>query len=164
MSDRVEVAPHRVGTWIFAERLTGPATLAPFVVRLGAGIVMIAVSLSKFTRHENLVESFERYGIPTADAAVYLAGVIELVGGTFLVLGLLVRPTGLVVALHFLVAVLTGGRVDTDLFHVGLGLLLLACGMFLAWSGAGRWSLDGRLAHRQVDPVRTDERSGLAEH
>jgi putative oxidoreductase len=130
---------------MFRPRLTGPAAVVPFVVRLAAGVTMIAVSLSKFTRHESLVESFERYDIPAAELAVYLAGTIELVGGVLFVIGFLVRPVGVVVAAHFLVAVLTGGRVDTDLFHVGLGSLLLAAGLFLAWSGAGRWSVDERL-------------------
>jgi putative oxidoreductase len=138
---------------MFRTRLTGPAAVVPFVVRVAAGITMIAVSLSKFTRHESLVDSFERYDIPAADLAVYLAGTIELVGGVLLVVGFLVRPVGLVVALHFLVAVLTGGRVDTDFFHVGLGALLLAAGLFLAWAGAGRWSVDERLDRRLSTPA-----------
>ena len=148
----VVVAMHAM----FRSRLTGTAALIPLAVRLLAGATLVAVSLSKFTRHQSLVDSFERYGIPAADAAVYLAGLIELVGGLLFLVGLLVRPTGLVVAAHFAVAVLTGGRVDTDFFHVGLGSMLLAAGLFLAWSGAGWWSIDQRLADRNApvsDPV-----------
>jgi putative oxidoreductase len=134
---------------IFRSRLTGWPAWIPTVVRLASGFTLIAVSLSKFTRHQSLVDSFERYGIPAADAAVYLAGTVELVGGVLLLLGLLVRPTGLVVAAQFAVAVLTGGRVDTDFFHVGLGTMLLAAGLFLAWSGAGPLSLDERIERRR---------------
>ena len=47
-------------------------------VRIVMGVVCIAVSISKFTRHADLVASFEDYGIPNADRAVTLAGIIEL--------------------------------------------------------------------------------------
>src|SRR5215204_2100913 len=125
--------------WLFRNRLVGARALVPTAVRLVAGITLIAVSLSKFTRHESLVNSFERYGIPVADLSVYVAGSVELIGGLLLLVGLLVRPVGLVIAVQFAVALLTGGRVDTDLFHVGLGSLLFAAGLFLAWSGAGQF-------------------------
>jgi putative oxidoreductase len=135
---------------LFRSRLTGSAAWVPVVVRLAAGVTLVAVSLSKFTRHDSLVDSFDRYGIPAPDAAVYLAGTVELLAGVLFLVGFLVRPAGLVVAAQFAVAVLTGGRVDTDLFHVGLGSLLLAAGLFLAWSGAGPWSVDRWLASRSV--------------
>lgn len=118
------------------------------VVRVLAGTTLVAVSLSKFTRHESLVESFERYGVPAPDVTVYVAGVVELVGGLLFVIGLFVRPVGVVVAAQFMVALVTGGRVDTDLFHVGLGSLLLAAALFLVWSGAGPWSVDEALERR----------------
>ena len=43
------------------------------------------------------------------------------------------------------VALLTGGRVDVDLYHVGLGSVLLIAALFLLWSGGGPWSIDERL-------------------
>jgi putative oxidoreductase len=133
--------------WVLATR-TAVWPWLPTLVRLAAGVTLIAVSLSKFTRHQNLVASFERYGLPAPEVAVYVAGAVELLGGLTLLVGLLVRPVGLVVATQFVVALLTGGRVDTDFFHVGLGGLLLAAALFLVWSGAGRWSLDEALAAR----------------
>jgi putative oxidoreductase len=140
---------------MFRSRLDGRAGLIPLVVRLAAGVTLVAVSLSKFTRHDSLVDSFERYGIPAADLSVYVAGAVELVGGLLLLVGFLVRPTGVVIAAQFTVAVLTGGRVDTDFFHVGLGSMLLAAGVFLAWSGAGRLSVDERIDHRRAGAVVT---------
>ncbi len=133
--------------WLFETR-NGVAPWLPLVVRLAAGITLVAVSLSKFTRYDSLVDSFERYGVPAPEVSVYVAGVVELVGGLLFILGLLIRPTAVIVAVQFVVALLTGGRVDTDLYHVGLGGLLLAAAVFLVWSGPGRWSLDERLALR----------------
>lgn len=118
----------------------------PVVVRLAAGIVLVIVSLSKFTRHSSLVDSFERYGVPWPDAAVYVAGTVELVGGLLQIVGLLTRLAAAAVAVNMAVALLTGGRVDTDLYHVGLGSLLLVATLFLLWAGAGPWSIDHRLS------------------
>ena len=125
----------------------------PAVIRLAAGVTLIVVSLSKFTRHEQLVESFERYGLPWPDASVYLAGTIELCGGVLLVLGLVTRLAALAVAGNLVVALATGGRVEVDLYHVGLGAALLAAALFLLWSGAGPWSVDERLVRHLRQPV-----------
>ena len=99
-------------------------------------------------RYDNLVDSFERYSVPAPEVSVYVAGSVELLGGLLFILGLFLRPAAVVIAVQFVVALLTGGRVDTDLYHVGLGGLLLGAAVFLAWSGPGRWSLDERLALR----------------
>jgi putative oxidoreductase len=130
---------------LFVTRLQGTGAWLPTVVRLLAGGVLVAVSLSKFSRHQALVDSFERYGIPWPEMSVYLAGTIELVGGVLLVVGLCTRLAAAVVVVNMIVATATGGRVDRDLFHLGLGPLLLLAAAFLVWSGAGRLSLDRRL-------------------
>jgi putative oxidoreductase len=117
----------------------------PLVVRVAAGVTLIVVSLSKFTRHEALVDSFERYGLPWPDASVYLAGTVELVGGVLLVVGLITRVAAAVIAINMTVAVFTGGRIDVDLYHVGLGSVLLVAALFLVWAGGGPWSVDERL-------------------
>ena len=39
---------------------------------VAAGVTLITVSLAKFMRHEALVDSFERYGLPWPDASVYV--------------------------------------------------------------------------------------------
>ncbi len=127
---------------IFESKLTGRAQWWSTGVRLVAGLTLISVSLSKFTRHEDLVEAFIRYGIPFPDQSVYLAGTIEGLGGLLLVLGLFTRIAAVVVAGNMAVAVLTGGRIDVDFYHTGLGSLLFAAAVFLFWSGPGRWAID----------------------
>jgi putative oxidoreductase len=138
---------------MFTSRLAPPNDIIPFIVRVVAGATLVAVSISKFTKHATLVDSFERYSVPAPEISVYVAGAVELIGGLLLLAGFLVRPAGVVIAVQFVVAIATGGRVDTDLYHVGLGGLLLAAGAFLAWSGAGRWSVDERIAARSAGPA-----------
>jgi putative oxidoreductase len=127
----------------------------PLVVRLPTGVILVVVSLSKFTRHQNLVDSFERYGLPWPDTAVYVAGTIELVGGVLLIIGLVTRLAAAAVTASMAVALATGGRVDADLYHLGLGSLLLAAALFLVWAGAGPWSVDERLVRRAAGPSLT---------
>ena len=127
---------------IFESKLTGRAQWWSTGVRLVAGLTLMSVSLSKFTRHEDLVEAFSRYGIPFPDQSVYLAGTVEGLGGLLLVLGLFTRIAALVVAGNMAVAVLTGGRIDVDFYHTGLGSLLFVAAVFLVWSGPGRWAID----------------------
>jgi putative oxidoreductase len=129
---------------LFASRLRGGAQWWSTAVRWLAGAVLVSVSLSKFTRHEDLVAAFERYGIPFPDQSVYLAGTIELLGGLLLLIGLLTRLAALAVAGNMFVAVLTGGRIDVDFYHTGLGSLLFLAALFLLWSGPGRVAIDNR--------------------
>lgn len=135
---------------LFATRPTGNATWLPTAARFFAGLVLMGVSLSKFTRHEDLVAAFERYGIPLPEQSVYLAGTIEGLGGLFLLLGLLTRFAALAVAGNMLVAVLTGGRVDFGLYHTGLGILLLLLAIFVLWAGPGRLAVDNRFLGRSA--------------
>ncbi len=138
---------------IFGSRLTGNARWWSTGIRLAAGLTLVVVSLSKFTRHQDLVEAFERYGIPFPEQSVYVAGTVEGVGGVLLILGLVTRVAALVVAGNMAVAVLTGGRIDADLYHTGLGSLLFAAAAFLVWSGPGRWAID----NAWVDPIAEED-------
>lgn len=129
---------------LFASKLHGNAQWWSTAVRWLAGAILVSVSLSKFTRHDDLVAAFERYGIPFPEQSVYLAGTVELVGGILLLLGFLTRLAALAVAGNMLVAVLTGGRVDVDFYHTGLGSLLFLAAVFVLWSGPGLVAVDNR--------------------
>jgi putative oxidoreductase len=130
---------------LFRTRLDGSAAWVATAVRVTAGGMLVAVSLSTFTRHATLVESFERYGVPVPEVSVYLAGAVEAVAGVLLVIGFLTRPAAVVVAVLLVIATATGGRVDRDLFHLGQGPLRVAACALLAYAGSGRLSVDERL-------------------
>jgi putative oxidoreductase len=89
-----------------------PLAQAALAVRLAAGVTFVGFSLGKFIRHDAERGAFERYGIPFPDAATYLIGGLELVGGAALLIGLLVRPFALALACNMVGAISTAGHVD----------------------------------------------------
>ncbi len=131
---------------ILAPRVTGPAAWAVAAVRIAAGVVFVSFSFGKFLRHDEEVAALERYGIPLADAATYMVGVLEFGGGLALLLGLATRPAALALAVNMAVAISSAGRIEGGAVHLGLAPALLAAMLLLLWAGAGRLSLDGRLA------------------
>jgi putative oxidoreductase len=127
---------------------TGPW---PPVVRIAAGVVFVGFSFGKFFRHQAEQAAFERYGIPVSDAATYLVGSLELVGGLALVIGLLVRPFALALAGNMIGAISTAGRIDGGPVHLLLAPALLLGMVLLLWAGPGSPSLDQQLLRRCRD-------------
>jgi predicted lipoprotein with Yx(FWY)xxD motif/uncharacterized membrane protein YphA (DoxX/SURF4 family) len=130
---------------VLTPRVSGPAAWAVAVLRVGAGAIFVAFSLGKFVHHDAEAASFAEYGIPLPDAATYLVGALELVGGLLLISGLATRPAALALAGEMAVAIATAGRLEGGAVHLGLAPALLAIMLLLLWTGAGRWSLDRRL-------------------
>jgi uncharacterized membrane protein YphA (DoxX/SURF4 family) len=123
-------------------------------VRLAAGAVFVGFSFGKFVRHEAERDALDRYGIPFADTATYLVGGLELVCGTALILGLLVRPSAVLLACNMVGAITTAGRVEGGPVHLILAPSLLACMLFLLWAGPGSPSMDERLRPRRASGER----------
>lgn len=121
-----------------------PVLLA--VLRIGTGLL--------FMQH-GAMKLFGWFGGPGPVPLVSmfgLAGVLETFGGLLLVLGLLVRPTALVLALEMLVAYFMAhapkGLVPVE--NQGeLALLYMLVFLYLAAAGAGPLSLDALLARRR---------------
>ena len=130
---------------------SGAAAVAALVVRIVAGTVIAAFGVGKFTRHDAEAGAFDTYGIPFADTVTYLVGGLEIVGGMCLVIGFLTRPVALALAGNFVVAILTAGRIEGGPVHLIVAPALLACMLFLLWSGPGKMAVDRRFA-----PVRPD--------
>ena len=116
------------------------------VARLPSGATFIVFGLGKFVAHATETASFQRYGLPSPSAFVYAVGILEVVGGMLLILGLLVRPTTLVLAGNMVGAIVTAGRIDGGAINLGLAPALLVAMIALAWVGAGEPSIDIRLA------------------
>jgi putative oxidoreductase len=80
-----------------------------------------------------------------------LAGAVEFFGGLALIVGLLVRPASAALAVTMVVAIFSV-HIDKGLFMSNNGyefaLALLAAALALAFSGAGRGSLDRMLVQR----------------
>jgi putative oxidoreductase len=127
-----------------------PAVLLA-LLRAGTGIFFVSVSTGKFFDHAQEAVDFDRYGVPAADVAVYAVGMVELVGGLLLVVGLLTRPSALVLALNLIGAIATAGRVEGGSFHLGVAPTFLAICLLLTWLGSGRPGLDP-LVERRLEP------------
>jgi putative oxidoreductase len=137
---------HAVVRRLLAPRVSGAGAWAVACARIAAGVVFIAFSFGKFVRHGAEAAALERYGIPLADAATYLVGVVELGGGLALLLGGGTRLAALALAFDMAVAIATAGRIEGGPVHLGLAPALLAAMLALIWAGAGRLSVDGRVA------------------
>jgi putative oxidoreductase len=148
-------AVNRLIQLVIAPRDLGRAAWAVAAARVAAGVVFVAFSFGKFIHHEAEAAAFDRYGIPQADAATYLVGTLELVGGLMLVLGLGTRVVAVALAGNMIGAIATAGRHDGGPVNLGLAPAVLAAMLVLIWAGAGRASLDEMLARRW-----TSRRSG----
>ena len=129
---------------------SGGAAWIPTVVRVVSGLFFVSVGLGKFLDYSKEVDDFRSYEVPWAEVAVPLVGVLEVVGGALLVVGFLVRPVALLLALNMVGALATAGRVEGGSFHLVYGPALLMLMLFLCWTGPGRLSVDERMASRRT--------------
>lgn len=81
----------------------------------------------------------------------FLAGSAEFFGGLFILLGLLTRPAAVALSFTMLVAIFSV-HFANGLFMANngyeFGLALLAASVSLAISGAGKFSLDSKIASK----------------
>lgn len=137
--------------------LESNAGFSPLALRVPAGIIFIAHGAQK------LFGSFGGYGLKGTGQwmssiglepgylMALLAGSAEFFGGIALILGLLVRPTSLVLAITMLVAIFTV-HFENGLFMANngyeFGLALFAISISLMISGAGKLSVDNIIKQR----------------
>jgi len=150
-------------------RLTAPTSGRQLA--LGLGILRIVTGLI-FAVHggqklfvfgfDGVAGAFAGMGVPLAGLVGPAVALLEFFGGLALIAGFLTRPVALLLAATMLGALL--------LVHLPAGfflpngyefvLALLGAAATLAVTGAGRWSLDGRLfgrrafGDRDVQPIR----------
>ncbi|KAA0962235.1 MULTISPECIES: DoxX family protein [Microbacterium] len=124
------------------------ASLGLLVLRIVVGVIFAAHGAQKIFEYTipGTIGSFEGMGIPFPEIAAPLVAFVELIGGILLALGLFTRPVGVILAVDMVVA-LFAVHLPAGLW-VGEGgyefvAVLGAAALALAFSGAGRFSLDG---------------------
>lgn len=124
--------------------------LGLLVLRLGIGLIFLLTGYDKlFASPAKWLVWFSQHGFPSYFA--YIAGSLEFFGGILLVLGLLTRIVGLLLAVQMAIAV---GRVSlphAGFYHVdgyGLPLMLCVACFALATVGAGLFSIDAATFER----------------
>ena len=126
-------------------------SVAPLVLRVAAGVIFAAHGAQKlfglFGGYglEGTGQWMESIGLAPGYLMALLAGSAEFFGGLAFLLGLLVRPSALVLAFTMAVAIATvhlekGLFIANDGYEFGLALLAISVALVL--SGGGRLSLD----------------------
>ena len=130
-------------------------SLALLVLRLALGAVFIAHGAQKVFVYGfvGTSGSFADMGVPLAEIAGPLVGLVELIGGALLVIGLGTRVVGAALAVNMLVATLLV-HLSSGIFAAEGGyeltLVLGAGAIALVLSGAGRLSVDAVLTRRRA--------------
>jgi putative oxidoreductase len=123
-------------------------------VRVGAGVIFAAHGAQKLVGWfggsglEGTAGWMESIGLAPGTLMAALAGSAEFFGGLLLIVGFLVRPTAIVLAITMLVAIVTvhfqnGLFMSNNGYEFGLALLVISMG--LALRGAGSLSIDNLL-------------------
>lgn len=135
--------------------VTTDAGWGPLALRIPAGIVFAAHGAQKLFGWfggyglEGTGQWMASIGLNPGYLMALLAGSAEFFGGLALLIGLLVRPAGAVLAFAMLVAIFSvhignGLFMSNNGFEFGLALLAVVVSLMV--SGAGRASLDAALA------------------
>jgi uncharacterized membrane protein YphA (DoxX/SURF4 family) len=121
--------------------------VAALIARVVTGVIFVAHGWEKWQGGlSGTAQDFRGMGIPMPELAAGFATFVETIGGILLILGLLVRPVGLLLLLNMLGAI--------AFVHVGKGILVSEGGWELAGAlgalsllflalGGGRIGLDG---------------------
>lgn len=132
--------------------------LAPTLLRIVAGIIFAAHGAQKLFAWfggyglTGTGQWMDSIGLGPGYMMALLAGSAEFFGGIALIIGLLVRPSAVVLAITMLVA-LFAVHFENGLFMANNGyefaLSLLVISIALAITGAGRFNLDN-LLHQKI--------------
>jgi uncharacterized membrane protein YphA (DoxX/SURF4 family) len=137
------------------------------LIRLAVGAVFLSEGIQKFLYPAALGPGrFEKIGMPVPQFLSYFVGTFETVCGLLMLLGLLTRLAAILTMIIMIVAI-TSTKIPILLGHGYWGLSLSKLPQYGFWSmaheartdfamllgslfliavGAGRWSLDARLA------------------
>ncbi len=125
-------------------------------IRIGAGVIFMAHGAQKLFGWfggyglEATGQWMASIGLQPGFAMALLAGLAEFIGGLFLILGLLTRPTSFVLAMTMVVAIFSvhfehGFFMSNNGYEFALALLVVSISLLLR--GAGHVSLDQQLTH-----------------
>jgi putative oxidoreductase len=148
----------RMRKWLFDKGIAGPtaADAGLLVLRLTAGLMLALLhGLGKVPPSDGFVGRVGGMGFPAPLLFAWLAAIAEFFGGLLLAVGLLTRPVGVFVFLHFLAVVFIAHAGD-PVGRRELAMLFGLIALVLSLTGPGRYSLDAAISGR------TDSSTGPA--
>ena len=123
-------------------------TIAP---RLIAALPLIAIGIGHLVDPGSFRLILDGAGIPMLDVNLIVAPVVEIAAGILLLVGLFARAGGLAAASTMLVALYSHAVIDPSIFPetmamppIILPLAVLASALWVAYAGAGKWSMDSK--------------------
>ena len=132
-------------------------TFGPLILRIVLGALFITNGWPKLINPSQTQGYFNLIGLP-AELAL-LIGLLEVVGGSFLILGLLTRITGLLFAVEMISAFIIVNTSNVVILPEGyeLGLLsipilFMAISISLMMTGPGRFSIEWNVIKRELIP------------
>lgn len=145
------------------------APAATILIRLAVGAIFLSEGIQKFLYPDELAAGrFARIGIPEPDLLAPFVGVVEVIGGTLILLGLYTRLAAIPLIINMLVAIIAtkipillghdiGPFQLRDLAQYGFWSMaheartdfaMLLGALFLLIVGAGSWSVDALVKRR----------------
>ena len=122
----------------------------PLPIRILAGILFIVHGLPKFGDVASTQGFFGNVGIPPE--LVVPIGLLEVIGGIFLLVGVLTRITASLFIIEMIAATLVVKLSDGFVGGYELELLLVAIGISLLLTGPGRISIEWDVLKREIFP------------
>lgn len=112
------------------------------LLRIVLGIIFIYHGFPKLKNLKATVDSFVAMGIKPGIFWALIAGIVEFVGGIFLIFGFLVQPIALLFVLEFIFIIVKVKRLR-NFSSFEFDLLILVSSLVLMTVGGGRFALDG---------------------
>ncbi|MEX0605550.1 MAG: DoxX family protein [Marinobacter sp.] len=144
-----------MSTQLLNRVITTNPSWSALALRIPVGIIFAAHGAQKLFGWfggyglEGTAQWLDSIGLSPGYLMALLAGGAEFFGGLALIIGLLVRPAGAILAFAMLIAIVSV-HIGNGLFMSNngyeFGLALLAVSVSLMFSGAGRGSVDALLA------------------
>ncbi len=123
-------------------------------VRVMAGIILVLAGWGKLTGGiDQFAGGMAQMGLPAAPVLAPLVTAFELVGGLLILVGAGVRWLGFVMVAQFLILAFFVQLPNRGFGAARLDLMMLAAGLMLVLAGAGKASVDERLARRRRVPA-----------
>lgn len=139
----------------FIQRITDTAAPAwTILIRLAVGAVFLSEGIQKFINPAEVgAGRFEKIGFPNPSFVAQSVGSFEILCGTLLLIGLFTRLAAIPLVIIMLTAISTTKvpiLMDKGFWSMAhdsrTDFAMLLGAVFLLIVGAGRWSLDARLA------------------
>lgn len=129
-------------------------SFATTIARIILGIIFFAHGWQKFFTNGigNTADAFKGMGVPAPTAAAWFAGLVELVGGAFLIVGIAVPIVAILLILDMLGAIFTV-HLENGFWASGGGyelcLALIAGLIAVGFASQGVLSVDGNVLSRR---------------